>query len=197
MIWYWISIAASLAAAVGCLYLVAAAIMVRRFTRDRAPANPAAAPSVTVLKPLEGDEPGLVENLASFCRQDYGGPVQYVFGVQDPRNSAIAAVKFLRRIEPECDLDLVIETRLHGLNRKVSNLINLEQQICHDVVVLADSDMRVEPDYLSRLVETLEQPGVGAVTCLYYGKPAAGIWSDHRIAPGDARRDRRLQDRGQ
>ena len=52
----------------------------------RSPAHPRAvsAPAVTVLKPLHGDEPGLLDNLASFCRQDYPGPIQVVFGVQDP-----------------------------------------------------------------------------------------------------------------
>ena len=71
----------------------------------------------------------------------------------------------------------MIETKVHGLNRKVSNLVNMAPCIRHDVVVLADSDMRVDPDYLSRVIAALEEPGVGAVTCLYYGVPVAGPWS--------------------
>jgi ceramide glucosyltransferase len=65
---------------------------------------------------------------------------------------------------------------MHGLNRKVSNLINMWPHAEHDVIVLADSDMRVDPGYLSRVVAALEQPGIGAVTCLYHGLPAAGLW---------------------
>jgi ceramide glucosyltransferase len=177
MIAFWVSIAALLVAAAGCGYLIVAAILVRRFARHRPGPAPASLPAVTVLKPLDGDEPGLAANLASFCGQDYGGPVQFVFGVQDPGDPAIAAVKHLRRIEAARDIDLVIDTKLHGLNRKVSNLINMEQRIRHDVVVLADSDMRVEPDYLARVVAALQAPGIGAVTLLYYGVPATGIWS--------------------
>ena len=81
------------------------------------------------------------------------------------------------KYRPARDLDLVIETKVHGLNRKVSNLVNMAPRIRHDVVVLADSDMRVDPDYLSRVIAALEEPGVGAVTCLYYGVPVAGMWS--------------------
>jgi ceramide glucosyltransferase len=37
--------------------------------------------------------------------------------------------------------------------------------------------MRVDPDYLSRVVDALEQRGVGAVTCLYHGFAATGVWA--------------------
>ena len=59
--------------------------------------------------------------------------------------------------------------KVHGPNRKVSNLVNMATRMRHDVVVVADSDMRVDPDYLSRVVAALRQRGVGAVTCLYHG----------------------------
>src|SRR5262249_58086738 len=71
MILFWSSLAASALAIVGCGYLIMAAILVGRFARGRASACSAAAPGVTVLKPLHGDEPGLFDNLASFCVQNY------------------------------------------------------------------------------------------------------------------------------
>jgi ceramide glucosyltransferase len=37
--------------------------------------------------------------------------------------------------------------------------------------------MRVDPDYLSRVVAALEHRGVGAVTCLYHGVGASGFWA--------------------
>jgi ceramide glucosyltransferase len=134
-------------------------------------------PSVTILKPLHGAEPGLFENLASFCAQNYPGAVQIILGVQDPRDDAIAVVEQLRARYKDRHLDLVVDTTSHGLNRKVSNLINMWRYIEHDVVVVADSDMRVDPDYLSRVVAALEQRGVGAVTCLYHGLSASGFWA--------------------
>jgi ceramide glucosyltransferase len=177
MILFWSSLAASVVAVVGCGYLVTAAILVGRFARDRASVRPALAPDVTVLKPLHGDEPGLFDNLTSFCAQNYPGRLQIVCGVQDADDAAIAVVERLREVHADCDIDLVIETKVHGLNRKVSNLVNMAPRIRHDVVVLADSDMRVNPDYLPRVIAALAEPGIGAVTCLYYGVGITGIWA--------------------
>ena len=168
----WLSTLCLAAAGLGCLYMLAAAVLVGRFARSSIPA-PAAFPSVTILKPLHGDEPGLFENLASFCAQDYPGPVQIVFGVQDPADPAVAVVERLAAAFPDKALDLVIEARPQGANRKVANLINMAPSIRHEVVVLADSDMRAPPDYLVRVVAALQQPGVGLVTCLYHGVPVS------------------------
>jgi len=177
MILFWSSVAASVVALVGCGYLVTAAILVGRLARNRASVCPAPAPGVTVLKPLHGDEPGLFDNLTSFCVQNYPGPMQIVCGVQDSDDDAIAVVERLRATQADRDIDLVIEPKAHGLNRKVSNLVNIAPRIRHDVVVLADSDMRVGPDYLSRVIAALAEPGIGAVTCLYYGVAVTGIWA--------------------
>ena len=177
MILFWSSVAALLLAAIGCAYLITAAILVRRFAPHRTATAPAVASAVTILKPLHGDEPGLFDNLRSFCIQDYGGDIQIVFGVQDPGDGAIAIVERLRKLNPDCDLDLVVDPQAHGLNRKVSNLVNMAPRIRHDVVVLADSDMRVDPGYLARVIAALEEPGIGAVTCLYYGVGVTGTWA--------------------
>src|SRR6476659_7339752 len=177
MMLFWLSVTASLVAVAGCGFLVTATILVARAAGSPARPRAVVVPAVTVLKPLHGDEPGLLDNLGSFCSQDYPGPIQVVFGVQDPGDGAVAVVEQLQKTQIVRDLDLVIETKVHGLNRKVSNLVNMAPRIRHDVVVLADSDMRVEPDYLSRVTAALDEPGVGAVTCLYYGVPVAGMWS--------------------
>jgi ceramide glucosyltransferase len=99
MVLFWSSVTASVIAVVGCGYLLAATILVGRSTRNRAGAGPATAPDVTVLKPLHGDEPGLFENLASFCSQDYAGRIQIIFGVQNPHDDAIAVVERLRKAQ--------------------------------------------------------------------------------------------------
>jgi ceramide glucosyltransferase len=167
----WISALCLLGASAGCLYLIAAFVFVSRFAKSGAP-TAGSFPSATILKPLHGDEPGLFDNLATFCAQDYPGPVQIVFGVQDPADPAIAVVRRLMAAYPGRTLDLVIDPRVHGQNGKVSNLVNMAARIRHAVVVLADSDMLVRPDYLERLVAELSQDGVSGVTCLYHGVPA-------------------------
>jgi ceramide glucosyltransferase len=162
--------------AAGLVYLAAAIFFVRRLA-SRAAVGPQTRACITILKPLHGAEPGLCENLSTFLRQDHPGPVQVVFGVQNPRDPAIEVVRRLERAFPDAEIDLVIDARLHGTNRKVSNLINMAERIRHEIVVLADSDMIVGPDYLTRLVGELERSEVGAVTCLYHGVPAGNLWS--------------------
>src|SRR5262249_35659848 len=148
-----------------------------RLPRRPTPVRPPDHPEITVLKPLHGDEPGLFDNLASFCNQNYQGDVQIICGVRDANDRAVAVFKSLQNAYAVRDLELVVDATLLGSNHKVSNLANMAARIRHDVVLVADSDMRVDPDYLSRVVAALEMPGVGAVTCLYYGAPAAGIWA--------------------
>jgi ceramide glucosyltransferase len=176
MILYWAAMAALVLAVAGCMHLVAALVLVARFARNGASA-PQVAPTVTILKPLHGAEDGLYDNLASFCRQDYPAPVEIVCGVADAGDAAVAVVERLRTDLPAHAIALVIDPTLHGSNRKVSNLINMAPRIHHEVVVLADSDIRVAPDYLARGVAALHAPGVGAVTCLYHGVALGGAWS--------------------
>ncbi|GGC62053.1 bacteriohopanetetrol glucosamine biosynthesis glycosyltransferase HpnI [Chelatococcus reniformis] len=164
-------------AALGCLYLLYAAYAAAGARRDADASPDGPAPTVTLLKPLHGAEPGLFENLSSFCAQGYAAPVQIVCGVQDPADGAIAVVERLRAAFPHADIDLVIDPAQHGANRKVGNLINMLPLARHDCLVLADSDVGVSPDYLRRVTAALAEPGVGAVTCLYRGVAAAGIWS--------------------
>ena len=126
---------------------------------------------ITVLKPLHGDEPLLEQALASFFAQDY--PVfQLVFGVQDRADPALAVLDRLRPRFPHVPVSVVVDPTPHGANRKVANLINMLPQARHDVLVIADSDMHVAPDYLDRLAAALDQPGAGLVTTLYTGLPA-------------------------
>ena len=134
-----------------------------------APPHPGRGRRVTILKPLHGDEPGLYENLLTrSADQDYPGPVQIVFGVADPSDAAIASVERLRAAFPGRAIELVVDPRAAGRNPKIANLINMSPRIAHDIVVLADSDIRVRRDYLSASPARCEPSG-GAVTCLYYG----------------------------
>ena len=64
---------------------------------------------------------------------------------------------------------MVIDPKQHGVNRKISNLINMYPQAKHDVIVIADSDIHAPQDYLRHLMGELSRPGVGLVTTLYAG----------------------------
>jgi ceramide glucosyltransferase len=169
----WAVIAAAL---LGVVYAIVAVCVANWFRSARAE-TPPPCPPVTLLKPLHLDEPRLRRNLESFCRQDYPAPVQIVLGVQDPLDPAIRIVEALKRDYPQLDIDLVIDTRIYGTNRKVSNLINLVERAKHDVLVLSDSDIAVGQDYLRAVTASLESTNGGAVTCLYTGSALPNIWS--------------------
>jgi ceramide glucosyltransferase len=160
----------------GVIYALIAAPAASRALRVR-PAAASSLPPVTLLKPLHSDEPKLAENLESFFVQDYPAPVQIVFGVQNAADPAIAVVRALQRKYPDLDMELVIDARLFGANRKISNLINMFPRARHDMLILSDSDIAVPPAWLKTVIGTLQQPGVGAVTCLYTGKPLDTLWS--------------------
>lgn len=162
---------ASVASVMGVAYLLIAIVSAPRFARSRA-VVPAGHPSVTILKPVCGADPGLYENLASFCRQDYAGPVQIVIGAHRETDPAVPIARRVIADLPERDITLVIDAALPGSNFKVCNLANMMIAARHEVLVLADSDMRVTPDYLDAVIGPLLEPGVGLVTCLYSGTPA-------------------------
>jgi ceramide glucosyltransferase len=143
--------------------------------RVRTPSSQPAQP-VTVLKPLCGAEPGLYENLRSFCLQDYP-QYQIVFGIQDEADPALQIVARLIQEFPTLPMDVVINGKQHGSNRKISSLINMVPRARHDVLMIADSDALVGPDYLSSMVAPLSDPGVGLVTCVYRGMPTSKVWS--------------------
>jgi ceramide glucosyltransferase len=152
-----------------------AALLCRGRTGPRVD-NAQATTPVTVLKPLCGAEPRLEDNLAGLCTQTHPC-YQLVFGVRAPDDPAIAVVERLAHGFPAVDMRLVVDPRVHGSNRKVSNLINMMDAARHPWLVLADSDIAVEPDYLVRVTAPLALPDVGIVTCLYHGRPLDGFWS--------------------
>jgi len=165
---------ASLAVAAGYAALVLVAVLV--WQRPRSAQTPSRLPAVTILKPLCGVEPGLHNNLRSFCLQDYP-EFQIIFGVRDLADPALSVVQRLVLEFPALSIEVVVDPQQHGSNRKVSSLINMVARARHDVLAIADSDAFVRPDYLTNVTAPLLDQKVGLVTCIYRGVPTQGIWS--------------------
>ncbi|MBN3758087.1 glycosyltransferase [Paraburkholderia sp. Tr-20389] len=171
---YWLP----MALVFGAAFYAVVAVVASRISASRAVARErrAAPTPVSVLKPLCGAEPRLFENLATFCEQTHPC-FEVICGVSRADDPAVAIVHQLQAAYPRRRISLVVDPRIHGTNLKVSNLINLAQRAHHDVFVLADSDIAVEPDYLERVCAPLADPQAGIVTCLYRAKGIAGFWS--------------------
>jgi ceramide glucosyltransferase len=154
----------------------------RRYPRRRhivavaTDADAGAAIPVTALKPLYGADVDLAGNLRSFADQDHP-EFQIILGIRDRGDPAIPIAHTLIAERPERDIVLVIDPHTEGSNLKVANLENMLPAARHDVIVIADSDMRVTPEYLRTVTAPLADPRVGLVTCLYKGVPSGGFWS--------------------
>ncbi len=125
-------------------------------------------PPVSIFKPVRGADAESYENFASFCRQDYPD-YQIIFGVAEENDRAVPVIKRLIADFPDQDIELVISSHLIGLNAKVSNLQNIYPKAKYDLLLMADSDIRVGTEYLRRVIAPMQQPQVGMVTCLYRG----------------------------
>jgi ceramide glucosyltransferase len=152
------------------------ALLAWRIPRSRRVAPATAFEGVTILKPLCGDEPGLYEDLRSFCLQDYPA-YQIVFGLADHSDPAREVAERLKREFHGLSIEIVVDARMHGSNAKVSNLINMLPYADHDVLAIVDSDSSVGADYLRSVISPLQEEGVGLVTCLYRSLPTPGVWS--------------------
>jgi|SRR6185437_10552784 len=170
----WVLIATS---AVGCVYLLYACNAVAKFVQQPVP-RAALQPAVSILKPLRGEDPALADNLRSFLCQDYP-TLQLVCGVADASDPAAVVVRQLIGEFPHADIAFVVDPAQHGSNLKVANLRNMLPAAKHNLLVLADSDMRVGADYLAAIIDPLAtDKAVGLVTCLYRASSAGGLWSD-------------------
>lgn len=156
------------------IFYVIEILSANQFFRPRPAVRPPFTPPVTILKPLKGVDVELYDNLATFCRQIYP-TFELICGVASSDDPAIGVVRRLQRDFPQVDLSLVIDGRVYGSNYKVSNLHNMYRHAKHDVIVLADSDIRVGPDYLTHVVEPLRDRRVGVATCLYRAVNTGGL----------------------
>jgi ceramide glucosyltransferase len=125
-------------------------------------------PPVSILKPLKGTDPHIYQSFRSHCLQDYP-EYEIIFGVADPDDPAIASVQQLQREFPQRTIRLILCPEKFGPNVKVSNLEQMQQTARYDYLLVNDSDIRVEPDYLRRVIAPLSRNEVGMVTCLYRG----------------------------
>jgi ceramide glucosyltransferase len=132
----------------------------------------AARRGVSILIPLCGADFRAYDNYASICRQDYP-EFEIVFGVADPKDTALAVVAQLQSDFPKVPIRLVISAGEIGPNPKVNTLNNMLPQAGHEILLMLDSDIRVEPGFLRAIVDELPPEG-GLVTCLYRAGEAPG-----------------------
>jgi ceramide glucosyltransferase len=163
----------------------------RRSLRAAAADSAAFAPDVTILKPMKGVDSRLHAGLVSHCRQQYAGNFEILFGVSSLDDPAVAEIERLRAEFPDCAIRLIECPERLGTSGKVSNLIQMLRQASYPYILINDSDIRVPPNYLARVMACfratvgtgaaagmgaaagIKGPKVGMVTAPYLGRTAA------------------------
>ncbi|PYQ57219.1 MAG: hypothetical protein DMF58_18795 [Acidobacteria bacterium] len=145
--------------------MFAVVLLRRRAGRATTAGETPALPAVTIAKPLCGLEPELEENLRSFCELDYP-EYEVIFAVTSEDDPAADVASRVMRSN-----DSVVIAPPIAANEKVSSLIAIERRAKYPILVVADSDIRVQRDYLRKVVAAFDGPSVGGVTAVYSGKP--------------------------
>lgn len=143
MILLLIPAAYQLFAIVACLF--------RRSSRQPA----AGSRRVSILKPVRGAGGNLREALASHAKLE----AELLCGVSSLDDPAVAIIREFPTAQ------LVVSSTVTP-NAKVGVLIDLVKAASNEILIVNDSDICVEPDYL-RVAAPLDDPKVGLVTCLY------------------------------
>ncbi len=150
-------------------------------------------PAISLLKPLHGDEDGLEANLRTFFEQDYLQHIVAMGGATEENGVSRVELLFCARSEADEGLEIArrvaaeypeITTRFvtsgapWAANAKVCSLAAMAKVATHDLWAISDSDVRVTPDYLRRIVLPFADDEVGCATCLYRGVVVkGGLWS--------------------
>jgi ceramide glucosyltransferase len=137
----------------------------RRHLSGSAPL-PRGSEGISVLKPLRGVDDGLEANLASFAAQEW--PCEVLLGLHDGADP-VASVAHAAAERWPGRFRVVVQGPDLGMNPKVSQLAALVAAARHELLVISDSNVRVQPGYLAEIVARLEDPEVGLVTHLIAG----------------------------
>lgn len=132
---------------------------------------------VSILKPLAGLDLGLESNLRTFFEQDYAGPFEILFAVREASDPACDLVRKLQAEYPHVPSRLLVSGEPPYPNAKVYSLDRMLSEASYDLVVMSDSDIRVDQHLLRRAATEFRDPLIGIATCPYRAVAGGSFWS--------------------
>ena len=158
------------------VYTALALVAVRRFARQRA-SSAVFEPPVSLLKPLHGAEPDLEAHLATFFQQQYPA-YEILFCARQLDDAGLVAARKVAAQFPNVPVQFLSSGEPTVPNAKILSLEKMAKAAKHDLLIISDSDVRVDSSYVRDVVAPFADSNVGAVTCLYRGVAAqGGLWS--------------------
>jgi len=125
-------------------------------------------PPVSILKPLKGLDDNLFDNLESFCIQDYP-EYEVIFSLQDHNDPAYKVAEKIKEKYPDEDISVITERCNVGLNPKVNNLIPAYKIAKYEHILISDSNVLANSNYLQDIAKHMKDPDVGLVSNIIKG----------------------------
>jgi ceramide glucosyltransferase len=173
---FWVAAVGSVTSSIYCGMVVVAAV---RFglRRRREARTEDFFPSVSMLKPLHGTEPGMERNLETFFEQDYPAPYELLFCARQETDEGLMLARRVGERYPLVDARFITcgEPMPKFHNAKVFSLAKMDSVARNDLFVTSDADVRVEKNYLRQMVQTLKDSHVGLASCVYMGTTEGGF----------------------
>ena len=163
----------------GIFYLLLALFAIRSFAHVSDPPLTTPPPTISILKPVKGSDPGLYRSFASACAQQYSGKYELLLGASETGEPLEEMAAQLMQEFTGASVRVIPCPERLGLSGKVSTLEQMVPHALGDVLVINDADIRVGPRYLERIAANLAQPNVGLVTATYFAQVAerGSVWS--------------------
>jgi len=140
-------------------------------------------PPVSILKPIHGSPPYLKECLEGYFNLDYP-EYELVFCARRADDAGLAVARDLSAHYPHIPVSILNSGEPPWMNARCYSNHLMVEAAQYDILVIADADVPVRPEYLREMVAPFESPTVGAATCVYRGNPIDGGFGEQLEALG-------------
>jgi ceramide glucosyltransferase len=159
-----------------CVLVLLAAARYLRSGGRRSTKLPSVFPPLSVLRPLAGAEDNTEANLRSIFEQKYP-EFEVLLSVHDEADPAVAIARRVMAAHPQVSSRLIVAGPSPFPNAKVWSLRALLPEAKNEIIVMTDSDIRIDPGGCTTIVSELNQPNVALVTCPYRAVGGPRFWS--------------------
>ena len=117
---------------------------------------------VSIIIPIRDSNEYTEQCFLSWLNQDYGGDIQFIFSLQDMKDSAL---EVLSRLKERYKFEVIVTPVLSDFGGKTSNLFHGIAQARYEIFILSDADIVAPPDTIRKTVGILAS-GNRVVSCL-------------------------------